>query len=66
MKKIVSLSIFIHLFSVTASCSQVVGGKPQKVDDIFLPDGEGIKVTVWVENLESPGRFFSYRTEGCW
>ena len=54
MKKIVSLLIFIHLFSVTASCSQVVGGKPQKVEDIFLPEGDGIKVTVWVENLEIP------------
>ncbi len=54
MKKIVSLLIFIHLFSVTASCSQVVGGKPQKVEDVFLPEGEGIKVSVWVENLEIP------------
>jgi glucose/arabinose dehydrogenase len=46
--------IFIHLFSLTASCSQTEGDKPQKVEDVFLPEGQGIKVEVWMENLEIP------------
>ena len=32
-----------------------IGGKvPQKVEDRFLPEGDGVKGEVWVENLEIP------------
>ena len=32
-----------------------IGGKvPQKVEDQFLPEGDGVKVEAWVENLEIP------------
>ena len=32
-----------------------IGGiVPQKVEDRFLPEGDGVKVEVWVENLEIP------------
>jgi quinoprotein glucose dehydrogenase len=32
-----------------------VGGKvPQKVEDRFLPEGDGVRVGVWIENLEIP------------
>jgi glucose/arabinose dehydrogenase len=32
----------------------MTGKKPQDVKDIFLPEGEGVHVNVWVENLEIP------------
>jgi len=45
----------LHLFSATASCSQQqVGGKPQSVEDVFLPDGNNVAVEVWIENLNVP------------
>ncbi len=53
MKKIFFIILFIHLLS-TLACSLTVGDKPQTVEDVFLPDGERIKVEVWVENLEVP------------
>ncbi len=53
MKKIFFIILFIHLLS-TFACSLTVGDKPQTVEDVFLPDGERIKVEVWVDNLEVP------------
>ncbi|MEW6002576.1 MAG: PQQ-dependent sugar dehydrogenase [Nitrospirota bacterium] len=53
MKKIILFLIFINLLG-TSSCSRTVGGKPQSAQDIFLPEGEGINVEVWIENLEIP------------
>jgi glucose/arabinose dehydrogenase len=46
--------ILILLFSSSASCTQIEGKSPQTVDDIFLPDGDGVRVEVWAENLEVP------------
>ena len=46
--------ILILLFSSPAACAQPEGKKPQTVEDIFLPDGEGVRVGVWVENLDVP------------
>ncbi|CUU02471.1 Glucose/arabinose dehydrogenase, beta-propeller fold [Candidatus Thermokryptus mobilis] len=36
------------------SCFQIVGQKPQKVEDIYLPDGDKVEVKVWVQDLEIP------------
>lgn len=53
MKKIFFTLLLISIFSQT-SCAQIAGNKPQKVEDVFLPEGDGVKVQVWVENLEIP------------
>ena len=52
MQKILILFLFI-VFS-QASCAQTAGDKPQLVEDIFLPEGDGVKVKPWIENLEIP------------
>jgi glucose/arabinose dehydrogenase len=54
MKRIFYLMIFIHLLAPLAACSQVVGGAPQKVEDIFLPEGDGVSLEPWVKGLEVP------------
>ncbi|MEW6109818.1 MAG: PQQ-dependent sugar dehydrogenase [Nitrospirota bacterium] len=51
---IIIILLFVHIFSFTASCAQIVGEEPQNVKDMFLPEGERVKVTVWIENLEIP------------
>ncbi len=54
MRKLAAIVVFIHLLSSAGACSQVVGGKPQSAEDVFLPDGEQVKVVVWIENLQIP------------
>ncbi len=44
---IASLIIFI-------SCFQIVGQKPQTVEDVYIPDPPNIKVEIWIDNLEIP------------
>ena len=46
--------VFVHLSSLCVSCAQVVGGKPQTAEDRFLPEGEGVRVELWAENLKIP------------
>ena len=46
--------IFILLFSSPAACTQIEGKSPQTVEDIFLPDGDGVRVEVWAEDLDVP------------
>jgi len=36
------------------ACSIVTGDRPQAVEDIFLPEGDRVKVEVWIDNLEIP------------
>ncbi len=54
MKRLAVIIIFLLLLLPAAACSQTVGEKPQSVKDIFLPDGDNIKVEVWVQNLRIP------------
>ncbi|MEW6585219.1 MAG: PQQ-dependent sugar dehydrogenase [Nitrospirota bacterium] len=54
MKQFLLMFVFLNLFIPLASCSQTVGGKPQNVEDTLLPDGDRIKVEVWMERLEIP------------
>ena len=54
LRRFLCILLLIHLFSVTASCTQKSGGKAQNVEDVFLPDGDNVTVEVWVENLEVP------------
>ncbi|MCL5023196.1 MAG: PQQ-dependent sugar dehydrogenase [Nitrospirae bacterium] len=46
--------IFLHLLSSLAACSQIVGKIPQNVGDVYLPEGDGVIVEVWAENLDIP------------
>lgn len=54
MKKPTIILIFLHVFSLCAACAQTVGNKPQQVEDVFLPEGDGVAVESWVENLRIP------------
>jgi len=54
IKKMFCMLIFLLFFSATASCTQQVGGKPQVVDDVFLPDGERVAVKIWISDLTVP------------
>ena len=49
-------NIFMFLFLIFAqiSCAQLAGDKPQKIADILLSEGDGVKVNVWIDNLEIP------------
>jgi glucose/arabinose dehydrogenase len=52
--KALFILILVHIFSLCASCAQTVGGKPQSVEDVFLPEGDGVKAETWIENLRIP------------
>jgi glucose/arabinose dehydrogenase len=54
VKKILCLLIFFLSLAPLAACSQVVGGAPQKVEDVFLPEGDGVKAEPWVKDLDVP------------
>lgn len=54
VKKISYMLFFIHLLSSLAACSQVVGGAPQEVEDVFLPEGNDVRVETWIEGLDVP------------
>jgi glucose/arabinose dehydrogenase len=54
MNKHILLLIILSLILPVVSCSQTVGDKPQTVQDVFLADGDNVKVEVWVENLKIP------------
>lgn len=45
------LSIVLLLF---LSCSPATGRKAQDVEEVFLPDGDGVNVETWVQHLEAP------------
>lgn len=44
----------LAILTILVSCFQIVGQKPQEVEDIYLPDGENVQVSVWIDNLEIP------------
>lgn len=50
------LKIFFSLASLITfiSCFQIVGQKPQTVEDVYIPDPPNVKVEVWIDNLEIP------------
>jgi quinoprotein glucose dehydrogenase len=54
--KILALScaVLFLFFSPPAFSRPVVGEAPQKVKDRFVADGVGVRVEVWIENLEIP------------
>jgi quinoprotein glucose dehydrogenase len=54
MRKIASLLIVVCLLPTLAPCQQVGGKKPQQGEDIFSPEGNGVRVKVWVKNLDIP------------
>lgn len=55
---IIFVSLFLGCQGTTAlpliGKSPHVGKAPQTVEDRFLPDGDNVRVEVWVENLEVP------------
>ncbi|MBI5674840.1 MAG: PQQ-dependent sugar dehydrogenase [Nitrospirae bacterium] len=54
MIQTIFISILILLSSQTGYCFPTVGGEPQDLKDIFLPDGDGVKVESWIDNLDIP------------
>jgi len=48
------LFAFFFVFAQPTEGAPVVGKIPQKVEDRFLPEGDGVKVEIWVQNLEIP------------
>jgi quinoprotein glucose dehydrogenase len=54
IKKVLMILAFLHIFSPLASCQQTVGGRPQSVEETFLPEGDGVRVEVWAQNLDIP------------
>jgi len=50
----VSCAVLFLFFSRPAVSRPVVGEAPQKVKERFVADGVGVKVEVWIENLEIP------------
>ncbi len=54
MKKALLTILLIQLLSPLVSCSQTVGKIPQTVGDVYLPEGDKVRVRIWIENLEIP------------
>jgi glucose/arabinose dehydrogenase len=59
-KKTFLFALVFIFYIQQLSCSSLIGnspstgGLPQNVEDTFIPDVSGVKVEVWVENLEIP------------
>jgi len=49
-----SCAVLFLFFSRPAFSRPVVGEAPQKVKDRFVAEGVGVRVEVWIENLEIP------------
>ncbi len=49
-----SIIVIAYFASVLPACSIVTGDKPQSVEEVFLPNGDGVKVEAWIENLDIP------------
>jgi glucose/arabinose dehydrogenase len=52
--KMIFTFILVLLFAKCSHGLPTVGKEPQGVKDVSLPDGQGVKVESWVENLEIP------------
>src|SRR4030042_1774195 len=50
----VCCAVLFLFFSRPAVSRPVVGEAPQKVKDRFVAEGVGVRVEVWIENLEIP------------
>ncbi len=48
------LILLLFIISLQVSCAQTAGDRPQQIEDVFLPEGDGVAVKVWIENLEIP------------
>ena len=54
MSHTIIIAILILLSPQAGFCFPTIGGEPQGVKDVFLPDGDGVKVESWIDNLEVP------------
>ncbi len=54
IKKIFIILVLINIVHVAVACSQKVGKSPQTVKDVFMPEGDGVEVNAWIDNLEIP------------
>ncbi|HXX56581.1 MAG TPA: PQQ-dependent sugar dehydrogenase [Thermodesulfovibrionales bacterium] len=54
MKRILLIVAFLHLIATVGSCSQIEGDKPQKIEDVFLINGDRVNVETWVKDLDVP------------
>jgi glucose/arabinose dehydrogenase len=53
-KRYILLLIVVSIFLPAVSCAQTVGEKPQKIQDVFRPDGDKVRVEVWIDKLKTP------------
>jgi quinoprotein glucose dehydrogenase len=49
-----SIAVLILLFAQSGFSFPAVGGEPQDVKDLFLPDGDRVRVEQWISDLEIP------------
>ncbi len=53
-----TLSTFLLFFAISLTFAQnaqpILGEKPQKFPEVFVPEPDGVEVEVWAENLEIP------------
>jgi len=54
MSRVLIVFLMTCFFVPCVACSQTVGGKPQTVEDVFLPEGDNVRVEIWVKNLKVP------------
>lgn len=54
MKVVIIIFVFLIVPAQEGFCLPAIGGAPQGVDDLFLPDGSNIRVETWIEGLETP------------
>lgn len=54
VKAFLVVLILILLVPSPAACAQREGKSPQTAEDVFLPEGDGVRVEVWVEGLDIP------------
>jgi len=48
------ISFLLQTHTSLAISAPIVGKAPQGVEDRFVPEGEGVSVEIWIENLEIP------------
>jgi quinoprotein glucose dehydrogenase len=54
MKRYIMFALALILVFPLVACSQMTGSRPQSVADVYLPEGDRVKVEAWVENLKVP------------
>jgi glucose/arabinose dehydrogenase len=54
MKKRIMFMLTLLFFPAIASCEQIVGIATQQGEELILPEGDMVRVDVWIKNLDIP------------